>query len=262
MVNVLLLRKILALSLLTAIGFLASIPGSSIAAPIDGLHVKGVGKFPEDAMFIEDSQLAGDQLRMVVYGIETDAGSGYCSGVPLGTNQFLTAKHCIHLAQDLSDITMFGAHCVQVEEVSDLPGVDAAMVTLNQNIFGNECATFSQEPVAEGDDLRLLTFDWATLGVHQETLLVQQTNYEAFNPDLNLLSKGIIRAEPLDGSSTVDGDSGAPVFVEGRSGMPLLAGTVVGVSKKNGQIMVQPLSPLVEELLEGCACCENVDDLS
>ena len=226
--------------------------------------VGGLEEFPlqvfqqgADQLTLESAESNGSQF--VLYQLKTESGNVHCSGVSLSAKQFLTSQHCTKAVESLADITLVGDNAeAKVEHVDEIPGMDAAVVTMDRDSFHSPCARISDEQADQGEELDLYTVDLATGGVQEEQLRVEQLDYAGRNPDLGIISYDLIRATALDGSPTRPGDSGSPVFRKNEHGDYLLAGIVVGVSEKSRDVIVQPVSSIAARILERCDCCEAV----
>lgn len=229
-------------------------------AIVGGLEAMPFAHTPQSELVPENNTHTTENgAQFVLYGLKTDAGDVHCSGVSLGANQFLTSQHCTDAVESFDDITLFADPEANVEHVADVPDVDAAVVTLDTDVFAADCVQVSEEPVEPAETLDLYTVDVSSGGVHEEQLRVEQTDYVGKNADLGVVSHDLIRASAMDGSPTRPGDSGSPVFRKDSRGEYVLAGIVVGVSKSLGDVIVQPIAQIAGNILDECACCTPAD---
>ncbi|WJZ01871.1 trypsin-like serine protease [Corynebacterium freiburgense] len=232
---------------------------SEIAAAQENMqNLIGVGELPEGVYsepYTFESTNTQDAAELVLYGFTASTGDGFCSGISLNEHQFLTSQHCTNAATSLEDMKVFGHPDAIVQDIEDLPGVDATVVTLKNPVFSHHCTEFSESTVRVGEKIDLYTFDFSKNKPNSEQLNVEQVDYVGNNPELGITSHDLLRASALDGTATQEGDSGAPVFMQREDGGKALAGIVVGVSKKYGDVIVQPIEPLIDDVLERGSYC-------
>lgn len=204
---------------------------------------------------IEGDDKNQNGLQFVLYSFAAGNDIGYCSGISLNSTQFLSTRHCTDKIRDLASISVVGLQDAKVADLSPIPNYDSVVVTLNKSSFNNVCATFSDTLPSIAEHLELYALNVDKKSVLAEDLVVESNSYSAFNPDLGQRSDGLIRARALDGSPTVDGDSGAPVFRHASNGQRELVGIVVGVSRNTKDVIVQPVSKISHSIESRMVSC-------